>query len=121
MEKDGLLWNLGRLILQNEEELAPLLSEKAKEVLEKLPEEEGLAYAGAIVRLARMRRLRRRPALHSGMLSASGLGFPVELLGETARYPRPQEAALLLLFLLLMLSPLLLRTLPGLFSASIAW
>ena len=30
------LWNLGRLILQNEEELAPLLSEKAKEVLEKL-------------------------------------------------------------------------------------
>ena len=26
----------GRLILQNEEELAPLLSEKAKEVLEKL-------------------------------------------------------------------------------------
>ena len=92
-----------------------------QEVLEKLPEEEGLAYAGAIVRLARMRRLRRRPALHSGMLSASGLGFRVELLGETARYPRPQEAALLLLFLLLMLSPLLLRTLPGLFSASIAW
>lgn len=36
MEKDGRLWNLGRLILQNEEELAPLLSEKAKEVLEKL-------------------------------------------------------------------------------------
>lgn len=92
-----------------------------QEVLEKLPEEEGLAYAGAIVRLARMRRLRRRPALHSGMLSASGLGFRVELLGETARYPRPQEAALLLLFLLLMLTPLLLRTLPGLFSASIAW
>lgn len=92
-----------------------------QEVLEKLPEEEGLAYAGAIVRLARMRRLRRRPALHSGMLSASGLGFRVELLGETARYPRPQEAALLLLFLLLMLSPLLLHTLPGLFSASIAW
>ena len=87
----------------------------------KAAEEEGLAYAGAIVRLARMRRLRRRPALHSGMLSASGLGFRVELLGETARYPRPQEAALLLLFLLLMLSPLLLRTLPGLFSASIAW
>ena len=25
MEKDGRLWNLGRLILQNEEELAPLL------------------------------------------------------------------------------------------------
>ena len=48
-------------------------------------------------------------------------GFRVELLGETARYPRPQEAALLLLFLLLMLTPLLLRTLPGLFSASIAW
>ena len=36
VEKDGRLWNLGRLILQNEEELAPLLSEKAKEVLEKL-------------------------------------------------------------------------------------
>ena len=34
MEKDGRLWNLGRLILQNEEELAPLLSEKAKEVLD---------------------------------------------------------------------------------------
>ena len=28
VEKDGRLWNLGRLILQNEEELAPLLSEK---------------------------------------------------------------------------------------------
>ena len=28
--------NLSRLILQNEEELTPLLSEKAKEVLEKL-------------------------------------------------------------------------------------
>lgn len=36
VEKGGHLWNLGRLILQNEEELAPLLSEKAKEVLEKL-------------------------------------------------------------------------------------
>ena len=36
VEKDGRLWNLGKLILQNEEELAPLLSEKAKEVLEKL-------------------------------------------------------------------------------------
>ena len=36
VEKGGRLWNLGRLILQNEEELAPLLSEKAKEVLEKL-------------------------------------------------------------------------------------
>ena len=36
VEKDGRLWNLGRPILQNEEELAPLLSEKAKEVLEKL-------------------------------------------------------------------------------------
>ena len=35
VEKDGRLWNLGRLILQNEEELAPLLSEKATEVLEK--------------------------------------------------------------------------------------
>lgn len=36
VEKGGHLWNLGRLILQNEEELVPLLSEKAKEVLEKL-------------------------------------------------------------------------------------
>ena len=36
VEKGGRLWNLGRLILQNEEELAPLLSVKAKEVLEKL-------------------------------------------------------------------------------------
>lgn len=36
MEKVDRLWNLGKLILQNEEELAPLLSEKAKEVLEKL-------------------------------------------------------------------------------------
>jgi hypothetical protein len=36
VEKGGHLWNLGRLILQNEEELAPLLSKKAKEVLEKL-------------------------------------------------------------------------------------
>lgn len=35
VEKGGRLC-LGRLILQNEEELAPLLSEKAKEVLEKL-------------------------------------------------------------------------------------
>lgn len=35
-EKVDRLWNLGKLILQNEEELAPLLSEKAKEVLEKL-------------------------------------------------------------------------------------
>ena len=36
VEKGGRLWNLGRLILQNEEELKPLLSEKATEVLEKL-------------------------------------------------------------------------------------
>ena len=36
VEKGSCLWNLGRLILQNEEELAPLLSEKATEVLEKL-------------------------------------------------------------------------------------
>ena len=28
VEKGSHLWNLGRLILQNEEELAPLLSEK---------------------------------------------------------------------------------------------
>ena len=35
VEKSSQIWNLGRLILQNEEELAPLLSEKAKEVLEK--------------------------------------------------------------------------------------
>ena len=36
VEKGGRMWNLGRLILQNEEELEPLLSERAKEVLEKL-------------------------------------------------------------------------------------
>lgn len=36
VEKGGRLRHLGRLILQNEEELTPLLSEKAKEVLEKL-------------------------------------------------------------------------------------
>ena len=36
VDKGDRLWNLSRLILQNEEELAPLLSEKAKEVLEKL-------------------------------------------------------------------------------------
>ena len=36
VDKGDRLWNLGRLILQNEEELAALLSEKAKEVLEKL-------------------------------------------------------------------------------------
>ena len=36
VDKGSHLWNLGRLILQNEEELAPLLSEKATEVLEKL-------------------------------------------------------------------------------------
>ena len=36
VEKVDRLWNLGKLILQNEEELAPLRSEKAKEVLEKL-------------------------------------------------------------------------------------
>ena len=36
MEKDGRLWNLGRLILQNEAQLKPLRSEKATEVLEKL-------------------------------------------------------------------------------------
>lgn len=36
VEKGGRPWNLGRLILQNEEELKPLLSEKATEVLEKL-------------------------------------------------------------------------------------
>ena len=34
--KGKRLWELVRLIAQNEEELAPLLSEKAKEVLEKL-------------------------------------------------------------------------------------
>ena len=34
VEKGSRLWNLGRLILQNEEELAPLLSVKAKEVLD---------------------------------------------------------------------------------------
>ena len=36
VEKGSHLWNRGRLILQNEEELTPRLSEKAKEVLEKL-------------------------------------------------------------------------------------
>lgn len=36
VDKGDRLWNLGGLILQNEEELAPLLSEKAKEVLKKL-------------------------------------------------------------------------------------
>ena len=36
MEKGSQLWKLCRLILQNEEELAPLLSEEAKEVLAKL-------------------------------------------------------------------------------------
>lgn len=36
VEKGSRMWRLGRLIQQNEEELAPLLSEKAKEVLEKL-------------------------------------------------------------------------------------
>jgi len=36
MDKGSLMWELGRLIVRNEEELAPLLSEKAKEVLEKL-------------------------------------------------------------------------------------
>ena len=36
VEKGSRMWNLGRLILQNKEELEPLLSEKAKEVLEKL-------------------------------------------------------------------------------------
>ena len=36
VEKGSRLWRLGKLIQQNEEELAPLLSEKAKEVLEKL-------------------------------------------------------------------------------------
>lgn len=36
VEKGNHLWNLGKLILQNEEDLAALLSEKAKEVLEKL-------------------------------------------------------------------------------------
>ena len=36
VEKGSRLWRLGRLIQRNEEELAPLLSEKAKEVLEKL-------------------------------------------------------------------------------------
>ena len=43
VEKDGRLWNLGRLILQNEEELAPLLSEKAKEVLEKLRDNQSVS------------------------------------------------------------------------------
>lgn len=46
MEKDGRLWNLGRLILQNEEELAPLLSEKAKEVLEMLMISNGFPQVG---------------------------------------------------------------------------
>ena len=36
VEKDSRLWRLGKLIQRNEEELVPLLSEKAKEVLEKL-------------------------------------------------------------------------------------
>ena len=36
VEEGSRLWSLGRLIRQNEEERAPLLSEKAKEVLEKL-------------------------------------------------------------------------------------
>ena len=35
-EKGSHLWNLDRLIQQNKEELEPLLSEKAKAVLEKL-------------------------------------------------------------------------------------
>ena len=35
VKKGSHAWNPGRLILQNEEELTPLLSEKAKEVLEK--------------------------------------------------------------------------------------
>lgn len=34
--REGRLWRLGRLIQRNEEELVPLFSEKAKEVLEKL-------------------------------------------------------------------------------------
>lgn len=36
VDKGSPMWELGRLIVRNEEELAPLLSEKAKEVLEKL-------------------------------------------------------------------------------------
>ena len=36
MDKGSPMWELGRLIVRNEEELAPLLSAKAKEVLEKL-------------------------------------------------------------------------------------
>lgn len=36
VEKGSPMWELGCLIVRNEEELAPLLSEKAKEVLEKL-------------------------------------------------------------------------------------
>ena len=36
MDKGSPMWELVRLIVRNEEELAPLLSEKAKEVLEKL-------------------------------------------------------------------------------------
>ena len=36
VEKGGRIWNLGRLIMRNEAELEPLLSEKAKEVMEKL-------------------------------------------------------------------------------------
>ena len=35
-EKGSRIWNLDRLIQQNKEELEPLLSEKAKEVLKKL-------------------------------------------------------------------------------------
>ena len=36
MDKGSPMWELGRLIVRTEEELSPLLSEKAKEVLEKL-------------------------------------------------------------------------------------
>ena len=36
VDKGSPMWELVHLIVRNEEELAPLLSEKAKEVLEKL-------------------------------------------------------------------------------------
>ncbi len=38
--RDSRIWNLGRLILQNEEELLPLLSEQAKAVLEKMQDNQ---------------------------------------------------------------------------------
>lgn len=39
-DKDSRIWNLDRLIQQNKEKLEPLLSERAKEVLEKLWENQ---------------------------------------------------------------------------------